>query len=162
VFLRSGQLTVYQGLSLASSAPQEVPSEKGESETKKQKLKEGEAEAQAEVKGEVETEVGSKKTKRSTTLNVKFVKVSSMAFEISHPEDYTDGGGVGGVLAEQRRVQRGFVPFVCGGRRSGEFTSFFFCFPFRFPYPSFSSSVFPILPLSLPSSPPSATVMNQT
>jgi len=107
VFLRSGQLTVYQGLPLSTS-PLHASSDHEEHHHENDE--------------DMDTDGKSKQRKvypkRGTTLNIKFVKVSSMAFEISQPEDYV---GEGGVLAEHKRVQRGFVPFVSRPRVSGEF-----------------------------------------
>jgi len=52
---------------------------------------------------------------RSSHLNVIFVKIASMAFEIQRQDD---AGAAGtsekgpGILAEQKKISRNFVPFV--------------------------------------------------
>ncbi|KAG9227086.1 hypothetical protein CCMSSC00406_0008286 [Pleurotus cornucopiae] len=69
VFIRSGQLTVYE---VASSAPAvHVPAT------------------------------------RATTVNVKFVKALSRAFEIQRNEEVEKS-----VIAEQKRISRTFIPFI--------------------------------------------------
>ncbi|KAJ8701115.1 mRNA cleavage and polyadenylation factor subunit [Pleurotus ostreatus] len=69
VFIRSGQLTVYE---VASSAPVvDVPAT------------------------------------RATSVNVKFVKVLSRAFEIQRNEEVEKS-----VIAEQKRISRTFIPFI--------------------------------------------------
>ncbi|KAH6906075.1 hypothetical protein BKA70DRAFT_1106800 [Coprinopsis sp. MPI-PUGE-AT-0042] len=54
--------------------------------------------------------------RRAQTLNIKFVKMSFMAFEIHRPEEGESGGSK--VLAEVKRVHRTFVPFVTHLRTS--------------------------------------------
>ncbi|KAG6916934.1 hypothetical protein DXG01_004621 [Tephrocybe rancida] len=70
VFLRSGQLTVYEAL--AGGQGSELPA-----------------------------------TARASSLDIKFVKILSKAFEIQRPEE-----GEKGILAEHKRVLRMFIPFV--------------------------------------------------
>ncbi|KAG6820213.1 hypothetical protein H0H93_003867 [Arthromyces matolae] len=70
VFLRSGQLAVYQ--TFAGGQGPETPA-----------------------------------TVRASSLDIKFVKILSKAFEIQRPEE-----GEKSILAEQKRVLRMFIPFV--------------------------------------------------
>lgn len=49
---------------------------------------------------------------RASHLDIKFVKVSSLAFEIQRPEESAPGEKAAvGVLAEQKKIPRVFVPF---------------------------------------------------
>ena len=52
---------------------------------------------------------------RSSYLNVIFVKIASMAFEIQRQDDMGAAGTSeksSGILAEQKKISRNFVPFV--------------------------------------------------
>lgn len=46
-------------------------------------------------------------TVRSSTLNLKFVKVLSKSFEIQRPDEAEKS-----IIAEQKRISRQFIPFV--------------------------------------------------
>ncbi|KAF8056614.1 CPSF A subunit region-domain-containing protein [Lyophyllum atratum] len=84
VFLRSGQLAIYEALTGGQAA-------------------------------EPPTAV------RASSLNIKFVKVLSKAFEISRPEE-----GEKGIIAEQKRVLRMFIPFVTTPTPGTTFSGVFF------------------------------------
>ncbi|KAF7341963.1 Protein CFT1 [Mycena venus] len=77
VFLRSGQLAIYEAV--PGSASEERPT-----------------------------------TVRSSTLNLKFVKVLSKSFEIQRPDEAEKS-----IIAEQKRISRQFIPFVTS-RPSGQ------------------------------------------
>lgn len=84
VFLRSGQLTIYEVLPLGRTT-----------------------EALPKV--------------RPAHVKIKFVKISSMAFEIQRPEE-----GEKGIIAEQKRIYRMFVPFVTSASPGVTFSGVFF------------------------------------
>ncbi|KAG2003702.1 cleavage factor protein [Coprinopsis cinerea AmutBmut pab1-1] len=104
VFLRNGQLTIYEALPLSTTAPQPAASLDGAMDVDA---------SSTEPQQQVEAE-----KKRSQTLNIKFVKISSIAFEIQRHEDGAEGGERGsgerasGILAEHKKIQRLFVPFT--------------------------------------------------
>ncbi|KAF5380083.1 hypothetical protein D9615_006209 [Tricholomella constricta] len=84
VFLRSGQLTVYEAL--AGGQAVDAPA-----------------------------------TARASSLDIKFVKILSKAFEIQRPEE-----GEKSIIAEQKRVLRMFIPFVTTPAPGTTFSGVFF------------------------------------
>lgn len=109
VFLRSGQLTVYK--ILPSSRGQDTKMADAAQSTA------GAAASKTDAKGKQPAKAEDTATvRRAQTLNIKFVKLSSMAFEIHRMEE---GEGVEPkVLAEAKKIQRTFVPFVTHLRTS--------------------------------------------
>jgi len=59
---------------------------------------------------------------RPSHLNIIFVKVSSIAFEIQRQDDVNEKG----ILAEQKRISRNFVPFVTSPTPGITYTGVFF------------------------------------
>ena len=60
---------------------------------------------------------------RASILPVKFVKILSRAFDIQHPDEQAQEKSV---LAEQKKIQRLFVPFVTSPTPETTFTGVFF------------------------------------
>ncbi|TFK16893.1 hypothetical protein FA15DRAFT_650709 [Coprinopsis marcescibilis] len=89
VFLRSGQLTIYEALSLGSQMTELPP---------------------PTASPPSPTTASSVSQKRTSYLDVKFVKVQSMAFVIQRSDGEQDPGS-SSILAEQKRINRAFVPF---------------------------------------------------
>lgn len=58
---------------------------------------------------------------RASTLNIKFVKILSKAFEIQRAEENEKG-----IIAEQKRVLRMFIPFVTTPAVGTTFSGVFF------------------------------------
>ncbi|KAG5641144.1 hypothetical protein DXG03_005895 [Asterophora parasitica] len=84
VFLRSGQLTVYEGFAGSQSIKPPTPV-------------------------------------RASSLDIKFVKTLSRAFEIQRPEE-----GEKSIIAEQKRILRMFTPFVTTPAPGTTFSGVFF------------------------------------
>ncbi|KAF7292889.1 Cleavage and polyadenylation specific protein [Mycena indigotica] len=58
---------------------------------------------------------------RSSTLNLKFVKVLARSFEIQRPDENDKS-----IIAEQKRISRQFVPFVTGRSKGTTLSGVFF------------------------------------
>lgn len=58
---------------------------------------------------------------RASTLNVKFVKVVSRAFELQKSDEVEKS-----IIAEQKRISRMFIPFNTTRSSGGSFTGVFF------------------------------------
>ena len=86
----------------------------------------GESKADTKGKAPAKPDNTTATTRRAQTLNIKFVKMASMAFEIHRMEE--GEGAEPKVLAEVKKVQRAFVPFVTQLRtsttRPGEATTY--------------------------------------
>ncbi len=59
---------------------------------------------------------------RPSHLNVLFVKIASIAFEIQRQEEHNEKS----IIAEQKRISRNFVPFVTSPAPGTRFSGVFF------------------------------------
>lgn len=60
-------------------------------------------------------------TPRATSLQIKFVKIAAKSFEIQRPEENEKG-----ILAEQKKINRMFIPFVTSPTPSITYSGVFF------------------------------------
>ncbi|KAH6906093.1 hypothetical protein BKA70DRAFT_1191418 [Coprinopsis sp. MPI-PUGE-AT-0042] len=113
VFLRSGQLTVYKILPSANAPGVTHDTKMANATLSPAATTVSKADTKGKQPGKADDTAAAR---RAQTLNIKFVKMSSMAFEIHRPEEGESGEPK--VLAEVKRVHRTFVPFVTHLRTS--------------------------------------------